>query len=384
MPAFQRFDLDGTANHIVITDREMKRRWASFHGDMRAMSGNLLQRTLGWILGEDTIRYKSARLFGRPLLRTVRRMRSLPQKTEPVPAPSSFATTASTIFPANYKPKFAQMYVNRASSVPKVDDVAVVVVNEAASSPTAVIDSLNETLDATTSTWLLLIDATCTASQRITTVTALLGRATPEDDVVFADETGPNEFTPIFKSPSVGPHTLLSYNLVGRPALLRVSTLQRVGGFCADAGWAFEHDAYLRLSESGATFRHVSLVLPAGRPELAFSASHINDATCRVVQAALDRRGWSGQVVPGALDGVVRWILEPPSPSPRSTSSSRRATASTSYASASRRSRRRRRTRTTTSSSLTTTRSCPRRSSTSRPRSTEWCRAPDPSTTRTS
>ncbi len=316
MPAFQRFDLDGTANHVVITDREMKRRWASFHGDMRAMSGTLLQRTLGRILGEDTIRYKSARLFGRPLLRTVRRMRSLPQKTEPVPAPSSFATTASTIFPANYKPRFAQMYVNRASSVPRVDDVAVVVVNEAASSPTAVIDSLNETLDATTSTWLLLIDATCTASQRITTVTALLGRATPEDDVVFADETGPNEFTPIFKSPSVGPHTLLSYNLVGRPALLRVSTLQRVGGFCADAGRAFEHDAYLRLSESGATFRHVSLVLPAGRPELAFSASHINDATCRVVQAALDRRGWSGQVVPGALDGVVRWILDPPSPEP--------------------------------------------------------------------
>jgi GT2 family glycosyltransferase len=316
VPAFQRFDLDGAPNHIVITDREMKRRWASFHGDMRAMSGSLLQRTLGRILGEDTIRYKLARLVGRPLLRTVRRLRSIPQKTEPVPAPSSFATTAMTVFPANYKPKFAQMYVNQASSVPMVDDVAVVVVNEAASSSTALIDSLNETLGATTSTWLLLIDVACTASNRITTVTALLGRATPDDDVVFADETGPNEFTPIFKSPSVGPHTLLSYNLVGRPALLRVSALRRVGGFSPDAGWAFEHDAYLRLSESGATFRHVSLVLPAGRPELAFSASHINDDTCRVVRAALERRGWSGTVVPGTIDGVVRWILDAPTPQP--------------------------------------------------------------------
>jgi GT2 family glycosyltransferase len=316
VPAFQRFDLDGAPNHVVITDREMKRRWASFHGDMRAMSGSLLQRTLGRILGEDTIRYKLARLVGRPLLRTVRRLRSIPQKTNPVPAPSSFATTAHSVFPANYKPKFAQMYVNQASSVPMVDDVAVVVVNEAAASSTALIDSLNETLDATTSTWLLLIDAAYTSSNRVTTVTALLGRAAPDDDVVFADETGPNEFTPIFKSPSVGPHTLLSYNLVGRPALLRVSTLRRVGGFSPDAGWAFEHDAYLRLSESGAAFRHVSLVLPAGRPEMAFSASHINDDTCRVVQAALDRRGWSGQVVPGAIDGVVRWILDAPSPQP--------------------------------------------------------------------
>jgi hypothetical protein len=63
VPTFQRFDLDGTPNQIVITNREMKRRWASFHGDMRAMSGTRMQRTLGRMLGENTIRYKVARLF---------------------------------------------------------------------------------------------------------------------------------------------------------------------------------------------------------------------------------------------------------------------------------------------------------------------------------
>jgi GT2 family glycosyltransferase len=316
VPSFQRFDLDGTPSHTIITDREMKRRWASFHGDMRSLSGTWLQRTLGRVLGENTWRYKSARLVGRPVLRTVRKVRKIPPKIEIDRERAARATAVTTVFPANYEPRFALRYVDDATTIPLVDDVAVVVVNESSTSPTQIVDALNETIAITTSTWLLIMDVERTGSDRVRVLTALLNRATATDDVVFADETGTNSFTPLFKSPSVGPHTLLSYNVVGRPALLRISTLQRVGGFSTDAGWAFEHDIYLRLSEAGATFRHLSLVLPGGRPAHAFEGAHINEDTSRVVLASLDRRGWVGKVIPGPLDGVVRWILDVPTPYP--------------------------------------------------------------------
>lgn len=319
MPTFQRFDLEGTLQQRVISDREMTRRWASFHADMREMGGNRLQRILGRMLGEDTLRYKVARFLFRPLLRTLRRLRSLPQKIETdfVSHVENEAPSASIVFPANYSPRFAMHYVDEVASVPLLDDVTVVVVNEATSAPSAIIDALNETITAISSTWLLIIDASRTGSDRVKTLSALLKGAVVGDDVVFADEVGPNEFAPLFKSASVGSHTLLSYNVVGRPALLRVATLRRIGGFSPDAGWAFEHDAYLRLSEIGATFRHVSLVLPAGRPSMAFDTAHIDEDTGRVVLAALTRRGWAGSVRPGSLPGVVRWILEVPTPAPR-------------------------------------------------------------------
>ena len=80
----------------------------------------------------------------------------------------------------------------------------------------------NDTLNETTATWLLVTDASTSAEARRLTAATLLAHATLEDDVVFADEAGVNEFAPILKSPSVGPHTLLSYDVVGRPALLRV------------------------------------------------------------------------------------------------------------------------------------------------------------------
>jgi len=143
----------------------------------------------------------------------------------------------------------------------------------------------------------------------------LLGH-TEDADVVFADEIGPHPATPILKSPEVGPHTLLSYNVVGRPALIRRATLRQSGSFSHDAGWAFEHDAYLRLSENGARFRHVPLIVGPGRPPVAFSAPHIDDDTCRVVQRALDRRHLRGSVRAGALGGLTKWTLEPPTPSP--------------------------------------------------------------------
>jgi GT2 family glycosyltransferase len=109
---------------------------------------------------------------------------------------------------------------------------------------------------------------------------------------------------------------LLSYNCVGRPALWRLSTLRSLGSFNADAGWAFEHDAYLRLVESGAHFRHVAKVHVAGRTAIGFDAAHISEDTQYVVRTALSRRGWNGTVTPGPFGSSVDWRLAPPSPAP--------------------------------------------------------------------
>ncbi len=89
-----------------------------------------------------------------------------------------------------------------------------------------------------------------------------------------------------------------------------------MGGFDLEAGWAFEHDAYLRLRESGAVFHHVNLILPAARPPLAFDPEHIDADTCRVTEMALERRGWRGVVTPGSVPGLSHWKLDPPSPQP--------------------------------------------------------------------
>ena len=168
-----------------------------------------------------------------------------------------------------------------------------------------------------TRTWLFLHDRDQSRDRWIGALSVLRDAALDDDDVVFADEVGPLVHAPLLKSPGVGPHTLLSHNVVGRPALVRLATLRAVGGFSLDAGWAFEHDAYLRLSEASATFHHVPLIVAPGRPDIAFSPAHINTDSCRVVERALERRGWSGSVGPGVLGGLVEWTLDPPSPAPR-------------------------------------------------------------------
>jgi GT2 family glycosyltransferase len=318
VPAFKRFDLEGESDQPVITDEEMKRRWHLFHYDMRDMSGQWWQRWLGELLGEDTRRYRFVRRLGRPILQLFRRIRA--SRTDaPTKATAQFAFAPlpedeSTVFPLNYSPKTAVHFINRTAYELSTADVTTVVVDEQLAASTA-IDAANVALEATT-TWLFICDVTSTDDERTTTLRALLKFATDDDDVVFADEDGPNRFAPLFKFPSVPPHTLLSYNLVGRPALLRVATLRRIGGFDHDAGWAFEHDAYHRLVDAGVVFRHVNLVLPAARPKIAFERAHIDDDTVRVTQRALARRGVSGTVGPGRLPGLTDWRVDLPTPQP--------------------------------------------------------------------
>jgi len=310
VPHLQRFD---AVDAPPITAEQIRRRWVSFHKQIRLMSGTRFQRTVGRMLGEDTRRYAVARFFGRPLLRVVRALR---KSTRPKEAVRATATHATAIFPINYRPQFINYEVVLPTMAFSHDRLAIIDVDENSASVADLINGVNELVHSTKADWIFLVDTSVDDDARHYAVATLLAHANDGDDVVFADEAGENPFTPLLKTPAVGPHTLLSYNQVGRPALLSATRLKTLGGFDPTAGWAFEHDYYLRLSEAGGQFHHVTRVLPGGRPLTQFSHERMDDDTVRVVESALRRRGWSGNVRAGELAGLAHWSPRPPEPSP--------------------------------------------------------------------
>ena len=266
------------------------------------------------MLGVNTLRYRAARVVGRPLLKVARAI----LRREKVVLPEAITTVAAVdehrAFPINYHPQALISLGVDLISDDGLDDVTVLVVDETTASPA--IASLNDQIRTSDATWVAVLDASTTSIERRAALKVLLARAEATDDVVYADEAGPRPEAPILKSPAVGPHSLLSYNVVGRPALIRRETLARLGGFAPDAGWAFEHDAYLRLYEIDARFHHVALVLPAGRPASSFRAEHLDHDTVHVVRAALERRGWGDDATARTTPGVVDWRPPVPAPAP--------------------------------------------------------------------
>ena len=309
VPSFQRFDTDAT---LPLSERDLKRRWSVFHRAIHDMSGKKWQRVLGQMLGQNTVRYKVARFLGRPPLQLVRMMKGEGRKKEA----AEVVISVPTAFPHNFKMQSVPPIESLLGADTHPQSVLIFLVNESGDDAQTVIRAINKDVESTNETWLLLMDSSINDADQNQTATALLAHASEDDDVVFADEYGPEPFAPIFKSPGVGPHTLLSYNTVGRPALLRVSTLRECGGFSLDAGWAFEHDLYLQLNERQARFRHVAILVATGRPAISFLESHISADSCRVVEAALQRRGLEASVTPGALPGSVSWRVAVASPAP--------------------------------------------------------------------
>jgi len=302
----KRFDLDGMTQ---IPDSELNKRWKNFFIEIRFRSGNLFERILYRMFGgEETLRHKIAQVPGRHVLKFARALRGTRNTSnEPV---------VLTEFPIGYDPTSLLLDAGEATSSYQPREVEVFVFNEAQVSASETIKMLNEKITSSQATWLFLVDSTISDAARALTLSHLMKHAENASDVVFSDETNVNPRFPILKPNTVGPHTLLSYNIVGRPALLSISKLRMYGGFSTSAGWAFEHDFYLRLSEQRGIFQHVPLILPAGRTQTALSADHLNNDTCAVVNAALARRKWNGDVSIGTLPGLVQWKLSPPSPQP--------------------------------------------------------------------
>jgi len=302
----KRFDLDGMTQ---IPDSELKKRWKSFFNEIHNRSGNPFERILYRAFGgEETLRHKIAQVPARHVLKFARSLRGS-KKTSNV-------RVAISEFPIGYDPASLGLNAGEATSPYQSREVEVFVFNEVEVSASETIKLLNEKITNSQAAWLFLVDSTITEAARSLTLSRLLKHAEISSDVVFSDETNVNPRFPILKPSTVGPHTLLSYNVVGRPALLSISKLRMFGGFSTSAGWAFEHDFYLRLSEQRGIFQHVPIILPGGRTQISLSADHINNDTCAVVNAALARRKWNGSVSIGALPGLVQWKLSPPSPQP--------------------------------------------------------------------
>ncbi len=309
VPRLRQFD---PVDDHQLTDRELRRRWEAFHASIHMAQGIWWRRTLGRMLGVNTFRYRAARVVGRPILKLARAILRLEKVVLPESATSVADIDQSHAFPINYHPQtLIALGVNLADDH-GTEDVTILTVDETTASPD--VTSINDQIHSTNTTWLAIIDASTTPVERRAAIKVLLTRAQAGDDVVFADEIGTRPEAPILKCSAVGAHSLLSYNVVGRPALIRREAIVRLEGFDASAGWAFEHDAYLRLHETGARFHHVAQVLPAGRPASSFRAEHLNVDTVRVVRAALGRRGWGDDATARSTPGVVDW--RPPVPQP--------------------------------------------------------------------
>jgi len=302
----KRFDLEGMKQ---IPDSELNKRWKNFFVEIRSHSSTPFGRAMHRLFGsEDTLRHKIAQVPGRQVLKLARALRG----------PKNLGNEAIVLteFPIGYSPSTTNFDEIDVTDTFRLKDVEVFAFNEAEASSAQTIEALNEKIAKSQATWLFIVDSSINEAARTFTLSRLLKNAESVSDVVFSDETNINPLFPILKPNTVGPHTLLSYNVVGRPALLSIAKLRMFGGFSTTAGWAFEHDFYLRLSEQRGIFQHVSIILPAGRTQISLNAEHLNNDTCAVVNAALTRRKWSGEVSQGALPGLVQWKLSPPSPQP--------------------------------------------------------------------
>jgi len=241
-----------------------------------------LARIVGPLLGDDTIRR-----------RLLERWRPAPPELVPV-APESVR-----VFPLNY---VASTPTPPMSPSEVLEHVELVVV--ATSDPLELLEKFHLALTGTKE-WLLIVTEESGEYAHLAAASTLYAHR-GEADVVFADEVGDTSAIPVLKPREVGPHTLLSYNVIGRPALLRRETVAREGGLRAEAGRAAEHDLILRLFDAQARFHHVPVVL-AGR---SYDERHHPDLasdTQRVVAEALLRRGITARVTTTARPSVVTW-----------------------------------------------------------------------------
>lgn len=278
MPKFERFDLNGRA----ASTRETARRWRKFRRDVRRVTSSPAARVFLPLLGEDTRRR-----------RLVEHLRPATARIAP-PAPRDAA-----VFPLNYIASSPEFTLTREEVAEYVELV------ELDSSETdELVEKFGRAL-ASTKEWVLVVHRDAGEFAHYAAAATLLSHH-ERADVVFGDETGDSVALPILKPPVVGPHTLWSYNVLGRPALLRRSTVIRSGGLRAEAGRAAEHDLFLRLAEDRAVFRHVPVVL-AGRSLEERHHPDLAPDTQRVVAQALERRGITALVAPTSRPSVVRW-----------------------------------------------------------------------------
>ena len=118
------------------------------------------------------------------------------------------------------------------------------------------------------------------------------------------------------KPAALGPETLLSYDVVGAPLLVRRELWESLGGLDASCAPVAAHDFALRLCARAASLVHVGEVL-LSRPEtLDADPADAAAATVPVVARALHGLGVAATVAPGDVLPSARFTLAAPTPAP--------------------------------------------------------------------
>ncbi|HEY8081819.1 MAG TPA: glycosyltransferase, partial [Acidimicrobiales bacterium] len=113
-----------------------------------------------------------------------------------------------------------------------------------------------------------------------------------------------------------GHETLLSYDVVGAPLLVRTALYRELGGLDAATAPVAAHDFALRLSERTGRLNHVAEVLLSRPAKQAPDPFDATAATIPVVTRALARRGAVATVGGGDVLPSVRYTVQPPAPLP--------------------------------------------------------------------
>ena len=255
---------------------ELARRWRTFHDNVRSRSNRPLARKLGPLLGDDTRR----RRWAMRLEQTLR-----PAHPGPMVAPTRrpFIHGVELL----RRPLTTEARPNLAAHI------GVLALDAAATNAKTLLDEL-----ARTHEWVLLVDE---AGDEDWSIATLLWDVRDGADVIYADEDRGGQL--VLKSAEVGPHSLLSENIIGRPVLVRSRRVRELASDESDAGSAAEWHLFLRLFESGAVFRHVPVVVST-----AVRGVEAHDAL-RVVHRAFERRNVKVELSPGRHGEHVQWHI---------------------------------------------------------------------------
>jgi GT2 family glycosyltransferase len=144
---------------------------------------------------------------------------------------------------------------------------------------------------------------------------ARLLNAHPDADVVYSDhdklEADGSRSEPYFK-PDWSPDLFLSYMYLCHMDGARRTLVEDVGGFRSEYNGAQDYDLYLRLTERTTRIHHIPAILYHWRKIEGSTAGAgaakpwALDAGQRALAAAVARRGWNAEVVPGRLPGHYR------------------------------------------------------------------------------
>ncbi|MGH2710544.1 MAG: glycosyltransferase, partial [Actinomycetota bacterium] len=134
-------------------------------------------------------------------------------------------------------------------------------------------------------------------------------------DYIYSDEDKKEldgSLTDAFFKPDWSPDFLMSVNYVTHFSVYRAEVLERVGGFRSEYDGSQDYDLALRVTESTDNIAHIPLPLYSWRkvPGSAAASLDFKDyayvAGKKALEAALERRGYSGSVEHGIVEGRYR------------------------------------------------------------------------------